>query len=120
MEADWRQLDPIWFHGENRAFVICRELWTGRDRCIALRGRAPIPEELPLYQLSQPTFVEPPQPVSATDDRTGLLWRLSPEVWQPTKLADLLTMLDQLPAGQIGPIVDLGFDPKGGWLLAWR
>jgi hypothetical protein len=120
LEADWRQLDPVWFSGENRVAVISRELWSGRDRCPVLGARPPEPPELPLYQLSHSAFVGPPQPVLAVDERPGLLWRLSHDVWQQPKLDALLAVFDQLPAEQLGPVLDVGFDPEGAWLLAWR
>jgi len=118
LEADWRQLDPVWYGGENRVILISREMWSGRDRCLALRGRAPEAGELPLFQVSQPDFMAPPQAVFA-DDRPGVLWRLSPAVWQPERLKELIAQADRLPARQLGPVLDLGFDLNGGWLLGW-
>jgi hypothetical protein len=119
LESDWRQLDPIWYAGEQRAFVVCRELWTGRDRALAVQPRLPEGAEIGLLGMPYPDSVQRLQPVIGVDERQGMLWRLSPKVWDTGSLLRLLHYFDEMPEDILGGIVDMGFDLEGGWAVGW-
>ena len=119
LEADWQQLDPVWFGGNQRAFVISRDLCTGRDRSVALRPRPPDAREAALLGGSYPDCVQGVQPVETMQERRALLWRLGPEAWSMSGLSPLLALLDGVSPEELGPVIDLGFDRDGGFAIGW-
>jgi hypothetical protein len=66
-----------------------------------------------------PDSVQRLQPVIGVDERQGMLWRLSPKVWDTGSLLRLLHYFDEMPEDILGGIVDMGFDLEGGWAVGW-
>ena len=120
LDADWQQLDPIWYAGNQRAFVVSRDYCTGRDRAVPLRPRVPDGRDERLLRGSYPACVQGVQPVQTTANRPAWLWRFGPDAWSIDALLPFMAQLDQVAPNDLGPVIDLGFDRDGGFALGWR